>query len=398
MRRPLMSLSLLTAALLVACGGDKSAQAPGAGAAAPAVPVQVTTLKTGPLVQQRELPGRAVASLVAEVRPQVGGIVRQRLFTEGGTVRAGQSLYQLEDATYRAAVTSARATLARAEATLVSAKLNATRSAELVKMDAVSRQDDDTAQATLAQATADVAAAKAAVQSAEVTLGYAQITAPISGQVGRSSVTPGALVTAGQATALATIQRNDPMHVELNQSSAEVLALRKAHASGALGGSPRALPVKVLLEDGSVYAHPGKLAFAEATVDPATGAVALRVEVPNPDGLLLPGTYVRAVIGEGERNQALLVPQRAVARDPKGDTSAMVVTAQNKVEVRPVRVSRAVGDQWLVEDGLKAGERVVVEGLQKVHAGSAVQPTEATAKPAAKPAAAGAAPVASAAH
>jgi len=394
MRRSFVFLPLLSAALLAACGGDKSAQAPGAGAAAPAVPVQVTTLKTGPLVQQRELPGRAVASLVAEVRPQVGGIVRQRLFTEGGTVRAGQSLYQIDDATYRAAVTSARATLARAEATLVSARLNATRSAELVKMDAVSRQDDDTAQAALAQALADVAAAKAGVQSAEVTLGYAQIIAPISGQIGRSSVTQGALVTASQATALATIQRNDPMHVELNQSSAEVLALRKAHASGALGGSPRALPVKVLLEDGSVYAHPGKLAFAEATVDPATGAVALRVEVPNPDGLLLPGTYVRAVIGEGERNQALLVPQRAVARDPKGDTSAMVVTAQNKVEVRPVRVSRAVGDQWLVEDGLKAGERVVVEGLQKVHAGSAVQPTEATAKPAA----AGAAPVASAAH
>lgn len=390
MRRPLVLLSLLSVVVLAACGGKSSEQAPGADAAAAAVPVQVTTLKTGPLVQQRELPGRAVASLVAEVRPQVGGIVSARRFTEGGTVRAGQSLYQLEDATYRAAVTSARATLARAEATLVSARLNATRSAELVKMDAVSRQDDDTTQAALAQALADVAAAKASVQSAEVTLGYAQITAPISGQIGRSSVTQGALVTAGQATALATIQRNDPMHVELNQSSAEVLALRKAHAAGVLGGSPRSLPVKVLLEDGSVYAHPGKLAFAEATVDPATGAVALRVEVPNPDGLLLPGTYVRAVIGEGERNQALLVPQRAISRDPKGNTSAMVVTAQNKVEARAVRVSRAVGDQWLVEDGLKAGERVIVEGLQKVQNGSAVQASEAPA--------AGAASAASAAH
>lgn len=360
----------------------------------PPTPVTVVTLKTGPLVQQRELPGRAAASLVAEVRPQATGIVHERLFTEGGTVRAGQPLYRLDDASLRADAASARATLERAEATLVSARLNATRSAELVQMDAVSRQDNDTAQAALAQAQADVAAAKAAVQRAGVNLAYATITAPISGHIGRSSVTQGALVTSGQAAALATIQRTDPMHIELTQSSSEMLALRRAQADGRLGGSARALPVKVLLEDGSTYAHAGKLAFAESTVDPATGAVALRVEVPNPEGLLMPGTFVRAIIGEGEREQALLVPQRAVSRDAKGATSVMVVTPQNEVQPRPVRVSRAVGDQWLVEGGVQAGERVIVEGLQKVRPGAKVQPTEAAAAAAA--ASAASAPAASA--
>lgn len=388
-----LAAACVLALSLAGCGGSKEGAA--AGGTPPPTPVGVVTLKAGPMVQQRELPGRAAASLVAEVRPQVGGIVRQRLFTEGGLVRAGQPLYQLDDASYRADAASAKATLARASATLASAKLTATRSAELVQIDAVSRQDNDAAQAALAQAEADLAAAQAAVQRAGVTLGFAQITAPIAGRIGLSSVTQGALVTAGQANALATIQRMDPMHIELTQSSAEMLALRRAQASGALGGSATEWPVKLLMEDGSTYPHPGKLTFADAAVDPATGSVALRVVVPNPEGLLLPGVYLRAVVGEGERAQALLVPQRAVSRDPKGNASVMRVAAGNRVEVVPVRVSRTVGDQWLVESGLASGDRVIIEGLQKVAPGATVQPQEAAASaPAAAPKAASAAPAA----
>ena len=349
-----------------------------------AVPVTVATLKPETVTLKRELPGRVSPFLVAEVRPQVDGIVARRLYTEGGLVQAGQPLYQIEDATYRADNETARASLARAEATLVTTQLNARRSAELVKIDAVSRQDDENAAAALRQAEADVKAARAAVDRAGVVLGYARITAPIGGRIGKSTVTQGALVTANQTTALATIQQLDPVYVDLTQSSAELLELRRALAAGTLKGTS-GLPVTILLEDGTRFDHDGKLAFSDVTVDPSTGSFSLRVVMPNPDHVLLPDMYVRAVIGDGEREDALLVPQQGVTRDPKGQSTAMVVSGDGKVELRAVKVSRAIGDKWLVEDGLVAGDRVIVEGLQKIRPGAPVQATETGTTPAAAP-------------
>jgi membrane fusion protein (multidrug efflux system) len=342
--------------------------------------VTVVTLKQQPVTLTRELPGRSSAYLVAEVRPQVYGIVARRLFTEGGLVKAGEPLYQLDDATYRADDASARANLARAEATLLTAQLNARRSAELVKIDAVSKQDDENATAALRQAEADVKAAQAAAERTGVVLGYARITSPISGRIGKSTVTQGALVTANQAEPLATVQQLDPIYVDLTQSSAELLELRRALAAGTLKGASH-LPVAILLEDGTRYEHDGKLAFSDVTVDPSTGSYALRVIVPNPERILLPGMYVRALVGNGVRRDALLVPQQGVTRDPKGNATAMVVGAGGKVELRPIRVSRTVGDQWLVEEGLAAGDKVIVEGLQKIRPGAPVQATEAGAAP-----------------
>jgi membrane fusion protein (multidrug efflux system) len=356
--------------LLAAC--EKQDEAPqGTGPA----PVSVVTLKPEDVTLTRELPGRSTAYLVAEVRPQVDGIVRARLFTEGGRVEKGQPLYQIDDATYRADYESAAANLARAQATLATADLNAKRSAQLVKIDAVSKQDDETAAAALRQAQADVKAAQAAVDRAQTVLGYARITSPISGRIGKSTVTQGALVTAKQEQPLATVQQLDPIYVDLTQSSAEWLQLRKALESGRLRGATD-LPVQILLEDGSKYAQPGKLAFSDVTVDPSTGSFGLRVLVPNKDYLLLPGMYVRAVLATGERSDALLVPQQGVARGPKGETTAMVVDAKGTVEQRAVRVSQAIGDKWLVEDGLVAGDQVIVEGLQKIRPGAPVQATE----------------------
>ncbi len=365
--------ALALSLLLAAC--SREAPPPPDGA----VPVTVVTLAPAPVTLTRELPGRTTSFAVAEVRPQVSGIIRKRLFTEGGEVKEGQPLYQIDDATYRADNNSARASLARAQATLVTTRLNAQRSADLVKVDAISKQDNDNAEAALRQAEADVKAAEAVVDGTGVTLGFARITAPISGRIGRSTVTQGALVSAGQATALATVQQLDPIYVDLTQSSSELLALRKGLASGALG-STEGLPVKIMLEDGSEYSHEGKLAFSEVTVDPSTGSFALRVVVPNPDDVLLPGMYVRAMVGNGQRQNAILVPQQGIARDPKGNTSAMLVGKDGKVEIRPVQVSRTVGDKWLVDGGLTAGDRVIVEGLQKVRPGAPVQATEAGAQ------------------
>ena len=357
------------------CGSPESAPQ-GRGA----MPVTVVTLATAPVVLHRELPGRTTPYLVAEVRPQVSGIVKQRLYTEGTAVKAGQPLYQLDDATYRADLASAKAALARAEATLNTARLNSRRSADLFAINAVSKQDDENAAAALKQGEADVAAAAAAVRSAEVILGYARITAPIDGRIGKSSVTQGALVTANQDAPLATVQQLDPIYVDLTQSSAEWLALRRELAAGRLDGTQN-MPVAIVLEDGTPYAQSGKLAFSEVSVDPTTGSFALRVVVPNPEHILLPGMYVRAIVGTGTRQSGLLVPQQGIARDPKGHTTAMVVGQDGKVEVRPVRVSQAIGDKWLVEEGLAAGDKVIVEGLQKVQPGATVQPTEAGAAP-----------------
>ena len=384
-RYRLVALSLALSVALVACkGGGEPPQQGGPGQ------VTVVTLKPETVTLTRELAGRANGYQVAEVRPQVSGIVAKRLFTEGSVVKAGDPLYQLDDAAYRAQANSARAQLARAEASANAARLAARRSSELVKSRVISVQDDENAQAAWKQAEADVLAARASLDAANVTLGYARITAPISGQIGKSSVTQGALVSAGQAEPLATINQLDPIYIDVTQSSAELLQLRRELAAGRLEGASE-LPVDIVLEDGSTFAHKGKLEFSEVSVDPATGSYLMRVRVENPDQVLMPGMFVRAVLGSGVRPNALLVPMQGIARDPKGDTSAMVVDAEGKVAVRSVKVSRTVGDKWLVEDGLKAGDKVIVEGLQKIGPGMPVQATEKgaeAAKPAAAPAAA----------
>ena len=382
--RPVFALPLVLVAGLAACTGDDPGATPPA-AAMPAPEVTVVTLKTEPVLLTRELPGRTNPFLVAEVRPQVSGLVEDLLFTEGGLVKEGQPLYQLDDDTYRADVKSARATLVRAQATLKAATLTAKRFADLVKVNAVSQQEYENAAAARAQAEADVGVAQASLDRMSLVNDHARITSPISGRIGRSAITKGALVTANQSAPLATVQQLDPIYVDLTQSSSELLQLRKDLAAGRLTQT-RDVPVKILLEDGTPYTHEGKLAFSEVTVDPGTGSFALRVVVDNPDHILLPGMYVRAVLGSGARQDAILVPQQGVARNAKGETSVMVVGQDGKVESRPVQTSRTIGDRWLVEGGLATGERVVVEGLQKVRPGMQVTVTEAAQTLAGKPA------------
>ena len=371
---------------MVACNRSAPPQMPPAA-------VTVVTLKSEPVTLTRELSGRVNSSLVAEVRPQVTGIVQKRLFTEGSMVRAGEALYQIDDATYRADASSAKAALARADATLDAARLKANRFAELAKKGVVSAQDNEAAIATLRQAEADVGVAKAAVDRSNVALGHTRIGSPISGRIGKSSVTQGALVTANQDAALATVQQLDPIYIDVTQAGSELLQLKKQLAAGPMKGV-KSVPVALLLEDGSRYAHEGRLAFSEVSVDQSTGSYSLRVVVPNPDGLLLPGMYARALIGEGVRQDAVLAPQQGIARTPKGGASAMVVSKDGKVEVRTVTVSQTIGDKWLVESGLAAGDKLIVEGLQKVQPGMAVQATEAGAAPATPPSPATAGPAA----
>ncbi len=388
LRVALLALPLGTLAV-AGCGRKTGGPPQGPGA----MPVTVVTLKAETVALTRELPGRANAFLVAEVRPQVSGIVKQRLFKEGAWVEAGQPLYQLDDATYRADYGVAKAALARADAAADAARLRAKRSAELVKTGLVSAQDNDNNVAALHQAEADVESARAALTAAGVVLEHARIIAPIAGRIGKSSVTEGALVTADQDAPLATIQKLDPMYVDLTQPSAEFLQLRKDVAAGKLQDG-KSMPVAILLEDGTRYAHDGTLEFSDITVDPTTGSYLLRVQVPNPEHTLLPGMYVRAVIASGVRTNGLLAPQQGIARDPRGSATALVVGPDGKVAQRAVQVSRAIGDKWLVDSGLAAGDRVIVEGLQKIQPGMPVQATEAgtAPTPAAQPAATGAAP------
>ena len=382
-RLPRLHYLFILAALLVAivalasCGGKKGGFPGGV------AQVEVVTLKAQDVTLTRELPGRTSAFLVAEVRPQVTGIVKRRLFTEGGTVWRGQVLYELDDAVYQAALNSARATLAKAQASLTAARLQGARSAELRKINAVSAQDDENATAALAQGEAEVSAAQAAVDSAQVNVGYTRISAPISGSIGKSSVTQGALVTANQAAALATVQKLDPIYVDVSQSSSEWLQLKHEIDDGLLQAGAAKAPAHILLEDGSNYAQDGTLQFADVSVDEQTGSLLLRVLVPNPARTLLPGMFVKAVISEGVRKGALLAPQQGIARDPRGNATAMVLEADGKVGLRTVRVSRTIGNQWLVEDGLHAGDRVIVAGLQKVQPGMPAQATEAGTAPAA---------------
>ena len=365
--------ALLFAGILAACQG-KSNDAPPP-RAAPEVGVVIVGAQDAPL--QLELPGRLSASQVAEVRPQVGGLVQKRLFIEGGRVQAGQPLYQLDAASFEADRARSAAALQKAEAQLAAARVKAGRDAELLKADALSRQSADDSAAAQRLAEADVAVAKAALDAARVQLQRARITAPISGRIDLSTVTAGALLTANQTQSLTTIQQLDPMHVDIVQSSAELLLLRRQ-----LEGQSASRQVQLVLEDGSVYAQPATLQFSGVTVDPGTGSVTLRAVVPNPQGTLLPGMVVRARVIAGVDRAVLLVPQQGVSRTATGDASALVVGEGNKVERRRLTLSRAVGNQWLVTSGLKVGDRLIVEGLQRARPDAVVKPVAAGAKPA----------------
>jgi membrane fusion protein (multidrug efflux system) len=345
--------------------------------------VGVVTLVSQPVPLQITLPGRTQPFEISEVRPQVGGLIKARLFEEGADVRAGQPLYQIDPETYQAAYAQAQAALAIAQANLGSAQQKAARFADLVKINAVSRQDFDDADAAFKQATATVQQQAAAAQAARINLAYTKVVAPIGGRIGRSTVTQGALVTAGQPDPLTTIQKLDPIYVDVNQSASDLLALRRAVANGQLDQSGQtSAPVRLTLEDGTDYPVEGRLQFTEVTVDQNTGAVTLRAVFPNPNGILLPGMYVRATVSEGVAQSGLLVPQQAVSRDERGDPTALVVAAHDKVELRVLKTDRAVGDNWLVIAGLKAGDRVIVEGLQKVQPGDIVRPVPAGSRPA----------------
>lgn len=376
-------LALAAALGLVGCSRS-GAPSPGA---PPAPQVGVVVVQPHRVAITTELPGRTAPTLIAEVRPQVTGLVKARKFAEGSAVKAGAVLYQIEPASYQAAFDSARAVLAKAEANLQTARLKAGRYRELVALKMASQQDYDDATAAVQQGVADVEGATAALQAARINLGYTNVVAPISGRIGKSSVTPGALVTANQAGALATIQQLDPMYVDVTQSTADVLRLKRALASGELKKAAKdAARVKLVLEDGTPYSSEGDLQFSDVTVDPATGAITLRALFPNPKGDLLPGMYVRAVVEEGVRENAITVPQQAVTRDTKGAAVALVVAADGKVELRQLQTARTVGDEWLVDSGLKPGDRVIVEGLQRARPGATVQAVERS-----KPSAPGAA-------
>ncbi|MFU8857445.1 MAG: efflux RND transporter periplasmic adaptor subunit [Deferrisomatales bacterium] len=443
-RAAVLAAAVAALGLLAAgCGGEAqtapSAQAP----APPEVGVQVVEAREVTLTT--ELPGRTSAYLVAEVRPQVGGIIRKRSFTEGADVQAGQVLYEIDPSTYEAAHANAKAALARATANRASARaahsgartsltgaaaalsraqanavplrLKAERFRELVAIDAVSRQDADDALAALQRAEAEIQSAEAAVQGAgaeiegaeaairvaeaevqaaeaalettRIQLGHTRVTAPISGRIGRSEVTTGALVTASQPTPLATIQQLDTVYVDVTQSSANLLRLRRSLARGELqSGGPDQARVRLVLEDGTPYPREGVLAFSDVTVDPGTGSVTLRTVFPNPEHLLLPGMYVRAVLEEGVSDRAILVPQRGVTRDTSGRPMVMVVGAEEKAEVRVIAVDRTVGDQWLVTEGLSPGDRVILEGLQRARPGTIVRAVPFGSGPGGIPAAA----------
>jgi membrane fusion protein (multidrug efflux system) len=344
--------------------------------------VSVVTVAAAPLVVTTELPGRLDASRVAQVRARVPGIVQQRVYREGSDVKAGDVLFRVDPAPYQATYDSAAAALAKAEANHAQATLKAERYKPLVETSAVSKQEYDDTLTAQKQTAADVAAAKAARETARLNLGYATITSPISGRVGRALVTEGALVGQGEATPLATVQQLDPIYVNLTQSSSEFLQLKRAMANGQLkkAGKDQA-KVTLVTEDGQPYELAGKLLFSDLSVDPSSGAVTLRAEFPNPNKMLLPGQYVRAKLEQGINNNAITVPQQAVQRDANG-ASVLLVGTDNNVTVQPVKTGNAQGSAWVITDGLKAGDRVIVEGFQKVHPGAPVKAVQWKASPA----------------
>jgi membrane fusion protein (multidrug efflux system) len=381
MNSPFLSLPalLVVATALALTGCDQNA--PGGAQAAPSsAPPEVTVVTLAPqrVAITTELPGRTWPYRIADVRPQVSGLILQRMFTEGSEVEAGQQLYQIDPATYEAAYDSARASQARFEATLKYARSVVDRRRTLVAGNWISKQDYDTAVASEQQAEADLESAKADVEMARIKLVYTKVRSPISGRIGRSSVTEGALVTAEQTTALASVQQLDPIYVDVTQSSTELLRLRRELESHRLrGAGADAAAAKLILEDGTEYRESGKLLFSEVTVNQGTGSVTLRAEFPNPKRELLPGMFVHARLEDGIVDQAILVPQQAVTRNQRGEATAMVIGADSKVELRVVTVDRAVGDRWLAADGLKVGDKVIVAGLQKVLPGVFVHAVEA---------------------
>lgn len=366
-------------AVLTACGEQAAQEAP----ARPAPEVGVAELRSAPFELVTELPGRTAPVRVAQVRPQVSGIVLERQFEEGSEVTAGQRLYRIDPKPYAAAVAGAQAELARAQAALEVARLRAERYAPLARSGAVPRQDNDDVQAALRQARAQVEAAEAALESARIDLGYTNVVAPIAGVIGPSLVTEGALVSAGQASHLALITQLDPIYVDIQRPAAELLRLRADLEQGRLErAGPNAARVQLRLEDDSLYPLDGRLAFSGVTVDPGTGSVTLRATFPNPQRTLLPGMYVRAELTEGVERDALRVPQQAVTFDPQGQARALVVDANDTVQAREIVTGRAVGSDWLVESGLAAGDRVVVRGPPRLAPGTPVRPVPADAPPA----------------
>ena len=361
----LSTLTLISLMGLTACS-DRDKQPP----AEPIPAVKILEVKSRSVTVSAELPGRTSPYLVAEVRPQISGIVQKRLFEEGSEVKQGESLYQIDPATYQTNYASAKAALTKAQAGVASTETRMKRFKELASNKAASQQESDDALAAFKQAQADVATAQAAVRGAEINLAYTRVKAPIGGRVGRSTVTPGALVQQGQAEALTTIQRLDPMYVDVTQSSVELLRLQQSLRSGSVQKMQDQTAKAILfLEDGTQYPLEGKLQFADATVDPNTGTVSLRGLFPNPKAELLPGMYVRAVIEQGVQNNAILVPQQGIGRDAAGNAIAMVLNANNVVEQRKVKTTQAIGNEWLVSEGLKPGDRLIVEGLQKIKPG-----------------------------
>lgn len=354
---------------LVGCNGQTEAQQ-----AAQAPEVAVVVIQPQRVELSTELPGRTSPYRIAEIRPQVSGIVQKRLFQEGADVKAGQLLYQIDSAPFQVAYESARASLAKAQANLPSLKLKAERYKELLAEDAVSRQDYDDAAASVEQSRAEVEYWKAAVEAARINLGYTRVAAPISGRIGKSSVTDGALVTAYQPAPLAVIQQLDPIYVDVTQSSAELLRLRRNLESGRLSADGEtSRKVRLLLEDGAPYPQEGTLQFRDVTVDPTTGSFTLRIVVPNQRNLLLPGMFLRAVVQEGVMEQAILAPQQGIIRTPKGEPVAWVVDESGKVQQRPLTLNRTIGNAWLVSSGLSAGDRVIVEGMLNVRPGTSVK-------------------------
>lgn len=374
----------LGALLMASAGCDDQPRRAAANTAAPApIAVTVLTLQRRDIPVTSVLPGRTAPYRAAEVRPQVGGVLRERHFTEGEAVKAGQSLFQIDPAPFEAAVRRAEAALSRIQAVEQAAASTANRLRTLARAQVVSEQNLENAEATLRQAQADVVSARAALETARIDLGYTRVASPIDGRTGRASVTPGALVTANQTTALVTVTQLDPIYVDLTQPSAVLLQQRRDVASGALRrDSADRAAARLLLEDGSEYQHAGEVQFSEVIVDQGTGSVTIRAVFPNPDQLLLPGMFVRARVEEGVTDRAILVPHRAVLRTPRGEPMAYVVNAESVVEQRVLRASRSVGNDWLVTEGLAPGDRVVIEGLQRIRIGTQVQASETPSAPA----------------
>ncbi|MDO9358129.1 MAG: efflux RND transporter periplasmic adaptor subunit [Polaromonas sp.] len=396
-RGPVWVVAAVLTVLLAACGKGSEGKGPGAGGAPPPAEVGVVTVSQGDVGLVTELPGRLEASRVAQVRARAAGILQKRLFREGSDVKAGQPLFTIDSAPYAAQVASAKAGQARAEANLAQATALAERYKPLVAANAVSKQEYANAVAAQKQAEADVAVGRANVQTASINLGYAAVTAPISGRIGRALVTEGALVGQGDATQLAVIQQINPVYVNFTQSASDVMKLRNGLESGQFkrGSGTQSASVRIVLEDGTEYARPGRLLFSDLTVDPTSGQITLRAEVPNPTGELLPGLYVRVRLEQAQATNALTLPQQAVTRSAQGDT-VMVVGDDNKVSPRTIKIGSAKGNQWVVLEGLKNGEKVMVDGFQKLQPGGTVKPVPWQPAAATAPAGGASAPAAAA--